>query len=111
MINSGPVAAGPIRLADLYKLAAPHATRPLKVSVGAGPVNLAWHVYFQHYKGARDLSEALAPIFNAPGSVRNWGAWGSMIGPGILQKSNSNWSRLPPGPDSPPNAQSRTSKP
>ena len=65
VINSGPVAAGPIRLADLYKLAAPHATRPLKVSVGAGPVNLAWHVYFQHYKGARDLSEALAPIFNA----------------------------------------------
>ncbi len=65
VINSGPVAPGPIRLADLYKLAAPHATRPIKVSVGAGPVNLAWHVYFQHYQGARDLSEALAPIFNA----------------------------------------------
>jgi len=45
VINSGPVAPGPIRLADLYKLAAPHATRPIKVSVGAGPVNLAWHVY------------------------------------------------------------------
>jgi len=65
VINSGPVARGPLRLADLYKMAAPCATRPLKVSVGAGPVNLAWHVYFKHYKGARELSEALAPIFNA----------------------------------------------
>ena len=65
VINSGPVAPGPLRLADLYKAAATHATRPLKVSVGAGPVNLAWHVYFNHYKNARELSEALAPIFNA----------------------------------------------
>jgi 5-methyltetrahydropteroyltriglutamate--homocysteine methyltransferase len=37
----------------------------MKVSVGAGPINLAWHVHFQHYKDARDLSYALAPIFNA----------------------------------------------
>jgi 5-methyltetrahydropteroyltriglutamate--homocysteine methyltransferase len=51
-------------LADFYKAAAAHATRPIKVSVGAGPVNLAWHVYFEHYKNARELSEALAPIFN-----------------------------------------------
>ena len=33
--------------------------------MGAGPINLAWHVYFQHYKDARELSFALAPIFNA----------------------------------------------
>src|SRR5918992_520836 len=32
--------------------------------VGAGPANLAWHVYFQHYKNAKDLSFALAHIFN-----------------------------------------------
>ena len=56
---------GPIRLADLYKLASRYATRPLKVSVGAGPVNLAWHVYYKHYKDPRELSYALAPIFNA----------------------------------------------
>jgi 5-methyltetrahydropteroyltriglutamate--homocysteine methyltransferase len=37
----------------------------MKVSVGAGPVNLAWHVYFEHYKDAKELSYALAPIFNA----------------------------------------------
>ena len=65
VINSGPVGPGPIRLADFYKAASEHATRPMKVSVGAGPVNLAWHVYYQHYQGPRDISEALAPIFNA----------------------------------------------
>ncbi len=65
VINSGPVSRGPIRLADLYKLASKYATKPLKVSVGAGPVNLAWHVYFQHYKDPKELSYALAPIFNA----------------------------------------------
>jgi 5-methyltetrahydropteroyltriglutamate--homocysteine methyltransferase len=65
VINSGPVTRGPIRLADLYKIAARHAKVPLKVSVGAGPANLAWHVYFKHYKNAKDLSFALAPIFNA----------------------------------------------
>jgi 5-methyltetrahydropteroyltriglutamate--homocysteine methyltransferase len=64
VINSGPVTHGPIRLADLYQIAARHATRPVKVSVGAGPANLAWHVYFKHYKNPKDLSFALAPIFN-----------------------------------------------
>jgi methionine synthase II (cobalamin-independent) len=65
VINSGPVSRGPIRLTDLYKIAARHAHRPVKVSVGAGPANLAWHAYFKHYENARDLSFALAPIFNA----------------------------------------------
>jgi 5-methyltetrahydropteroyltriglutamate--homocysteine methyltransferase len=65
VINSGPVTRGPIRLTDLYKIAERHATKPLKVSVGAGPVNLAWHVHFQHYKDAKEISYALAPIFNA----------------------------------------------
>jgi 5-methyltetrahydropteroyltriglutamate--homocysteine methyltransferase len=64
VINSGPVTHGPIRLADLYKIAKSHAHVPVKVSVGAGPANLAWHVYFKHYKNAKDLSFALAPIFN-----------------------------------------------
>jgi 5-methyltetrahydropteroyltriglutamate--homocysteine methyltransferase len=65
VVNSGPVSRGPIRLADLYKVAAKHAKTPIKVSVGAGPINLAWHVYFKHYKDAKDLSYALVPIFNA----------------------------------------------
>jgi methionine synthase II (cobalamin-independent) len=65
VVNSGPVKRGPIRLADLYHTAKKHAKVPVKVSVGAGPVNLAWHVYFKHYKNAKELSLALAPIFNA----------------------------------------------
>jgi methionine synthase II (cobalamin-independent) len=65
VINSGPVEHGPIRLVDLYKIASKYATKPMKVSVGAGPVNLAWHVYFEHYKDAKEISYALAPIFNA----------------------------------------------
>jgi 5-methyltetrahydropteroyltriglutamate--homocysteine methyltransferase len=65
VVNSGPVSRGPIHLADLYKIATKHTKKPIKVSVGAGPVNLAWHVYFKHYKNARELSFALAPIFNA----------------------------------------------
>ena len=64
-LSSRPPPCGPIRLADLYKIAAKTATKPIKVSVGAGPINLAWHTYFQHYKDARELSFALAPVFNA----------------------------------------------
>ena len=65
VVNSGPVTRGPIRLADLYQITASHARKPIKVSVGAGPANLAWHVYFKHYKTPKELSQALAPIFNA----------------------------------------------
>jgi 5-methyltetrahydropteroyltriglutamate--homocysteine methyltransferase len=64
VINSGPVSHGPIRLVDLFQIASKHSKSPVKVSVGAGPVNLAWHVYFKHYKNAKELSFALAPIFN-----------------------------------------------
>jgi 5-methyltetrahydropteroyltriglutamate--homocysteine methyltransferase len=65
VVNSGPIGdQAPLRLVDFYKLAKRYATRPVKVSVGAGPVNLAWHVYFKHYKDPRELSFALAPLFN-----------------------------------------------
>jgi 5-methyltetrahydropteroyltriglutamate--homocysteine methyltransferase len=69
VINNGPVDAGDskLRWGDLYKIAKSHATVPVKVSIGAGPANLAWHVYFNetsHYKNPKDLTFALAPIFN-----------------------------------------------
>src|SRR5688572_8575084 len=64
VINSGPVTHGTIRLADLYSSAAAKTTKPVKLSVGAAAMNLAWQVYFTHYKNAKDLSFALAPIFN-----------------------------------------------
>jgi 5-methyltetrahydropteroyltriglutamate--homocysteine methyltransferase len=64
VVNNGPVGKSRLRFADLYKIAAQHAKKPIKVSIGAGPINLAWHVYFQHYKDPRELSFALAPLFN-----------------------------------------------
>ena len=69
VINSGPVDATPdtLRWTDLYEIAAQYASAPIKVSIGAGPANLAWHVYFNedsHYKSPKELTFALAPIFN-----------------------------------------------
>ena len=69
VINSGPVDAAPdtLRWTDLYEIAARYAAAPVKVSIGAGPANLAWHVYFNedsHYKSPKELTFALAPIFN-----------------------------------------------
>jgi 5-methyltetrahydropteroyltriglutamate--homocysteine methyltransferase len=64
VVNNGEVKNSRLRFADLYRIAKTHAHRPVKVSVGAGPINLAWHVHFKHYKHAKDLSFALAPIFN-----------------------------------------------
>lgn len=69
VINSGPVDAAPdtLRWTDLYEIAARYASAPIKVSIGAGPANLAWHVYFNedsHYKSPKELTFALAPIFN-----------------------------------------------
>src|SRR5688572_32032549 len=64
VVNNGPVGNSRLRFADLYKVAKTHAHRPVKVSVGAGPANLAWHVHFKHYKDAKELSFALAPLFN-----------------------------------------------
>jgi 5-methyltetrahydropteroyltriglutamate--homocysteine methyltransferase len=67
VVNSGPVSRGPIRLADLYQVAKRAATRPVKVSVGAGPVNLAWHVYFE----MKDLVRAGATFLQ----IEDLGSW------------------------------------
>jgi len=69
VLNTGPVDSGPdkLRWTDLYQIAKQAANVPVKVSIGAGPANLAWHVYFNessHYKTPKDLTFALAPIFN-----------------------------------------------
>jgi methionine synthase II (cobalamin-independent) len=70
VINNGPVDKAPdaLRLPDLFDIAKKAAGDvPVKVSVGAGPANLAWHVYFNnqsHYKSPKELTFALAPIFN-----------------------------------------------
>ncbi len=69
VINNGPVDGSPdtLRWTDLYAMAAKFTNAPVKVSIGAGPANLAWHVYFNedsYYKSPKDLTFALAPIFN-----------------------------------------------
>ena len=69
VINNGPVdkQRDSLRWPDLYSIAKAHANAPVKVSIGAGPANLAWHVYFNdksYYKNAKDLTFALCPIFN-----------------------------------------------
>ena len=70
VINNGPVDKAPdaLRWPDLYDIAQKAAGKvPVKVSIGAGPANLAWHVYFNkdtYYKSAKELTFALCPLFN-----------------------------------------------
>jgi 5-methyltetrahydropteroyltriglutamate--homocysteine methyltransferase len=70
VINNGPVDKGgdALRWPDLYDIAQKAAGKvPVKCSIGAGPANLAWHVYFNnqsHYKSPKELTFALCPIFN-----------------------------------------------
>jgi 5-methyltetrahydropteroyltriglutamate--homocysteine methyltransferase len=67
--TTAKIERGPGRLAELYTVARRKATHPVKVSVGAGPINLTYHVYFDEpdsfYTDDRELAEDLVPIFNA----------------------------------------------
>jgi 5-methyltetrahydropteroyltriglutamate--homocysteine methyltransferase len=69
VLANGRAGPGPIRLDTMYRLAARHARRPVKVCVGAGPLNLPIHVDYAHpgsaYSDSRALTEDLVPIFNA----------------------------------------------
>jgi 5-methyltetrahydropteroyltriglutamate--homocysteine methyltransferase len=94
VVADGKIGPGPIRLAALHKLAVRHATKPVKASVGAGPLNLNIHVNYNHptsyYKDPRVLTEDLIPVFNtemkslvAAGSkalqLEDLGAWMPII--------------------------------
>ena len=66
---TGDVSRGiPGRLGEMYQSARKLTDKPIKVSVGAGPPNLTYHVDFNapgsKYKEARQLAEDLVPIFN-----------------------------------------------
>ena len=66
---TGEVSRGiPGRLGEMYQSARKLTDKPIKVSVGAGPPNLTYHVDFNApgstYKEARQLAEDLVPIFN-----------------------------------------------
>jgi methionine synthase II (cobalamin-independent) len=59
----------PSRLVEMYRHAKQVAHKPLKVSIGAGPPNLGFHVDYNApdsaYGNQRQLAEDLVPIFNA----------------------------------------------
>jgi 5-methyltetrahydropteroyltriglutamate--homocysteine methyltransferase len=66
---TGEVSRGiPGRLGEMYELARGLTDKPLKVSVGAGPPNLTYHVDLKvpgsRYDSPRRLAEDLVPIFN-----------------------------------------------
>src|SRR5919199_813904 len=66
---TGEVSRGiPARLGEMYEVARGLTDKPLKVSVGAGPPNLTYHVDLSvpgsRYDSPRRLAEDLVPIFN-----------------------------------------------
>jgi 5-methyltetrahydropteroyltriglutamate--homocysteine methyltransferase len=66
---TGDVSRGiPARLGEMYQVARGLTDKPLKVSVGAGPPNLTYHVDLNatgsRYDSPRKLAEDLVPIFN-----------------------------------------------
>ena len=67
---TGEVSRGiPGRLGEMFEVASQLTNRPLKVSLGAGPPNLTFHVDYDapgsKYSSPRQLAEELVPIFNA----------------------------------------------
>ena len=63
----GPIERGPVRLAELYAIAARAADRPVKACVGAGPVQLSTLAHFEAgpINNRYELSAALADVFRA----------------------------------------------
>ena len=64
---TGPIARGPLRLAELYRLAQRNTRRPIKACVGAGPVQLATNAAFVGgpLRDRYALSRALSEVFRA----------------------------------------------
>ena len=58
---------GPIRMAELFRMAQQNTERPIKACVGAGPIQLSAMAHFQGgpIKDRYGLSRALSEIFNA----------------------------------------------
>jgi len=63
----GPIERGPVRLAELYRIAQRNSARPVKACVGAGPVQLSTLAHFQSgpIKNRHELAFALADVFRA----------------------------------------------
>jgi hypothetical protein len=65
VINSGPVSRGPIRLTDLYKVAAKHAKVPSRCPSARARSTWRGTSTSSTTRIAKELSYALVPIFNA----------------------------------------------
>ena len=63
----GPIERGPVRLAELYGIAAAAATRPVKACVGAGPLQLSTMAHYESgpVTNRFELAAALAEVFRA----------------------------------------------
>ena len=63
----GPIERGPVRLAELYRIAQRNTKRPIKACVGAGPVQLSPLAHFEAgpVKNRYELADALADVFRA----------------------------------------------
>ncbi len=63
----GPIERGPVRLAELYRIAQRNTRTPVKACVGAGPVQLSTLAHFQGgpIKDRYALAFALADVFRA----------------------------------------------
>ncbi len=63
----GPIVRGPVRMAELFRIAQRNANRPVKACVGAGPIQLSTLAHFEQgpIKDRYELSRALAEIFRA----------------------------------------------
>ncbi len=63
----GPIERGPLRLAELFRIAQRNTALPVKACVGAGPVQLSTLAHFQSgpVKNRFDLADALADVFRA----------------------------------------------
>ena len=67
VVVDGPIERGPIRLAELYAIAAAETDRPIKACVGAGPLQLSTMAHFRGgpVRNRYELSAALADVFRA----------------------------------------------
>jgi 5-methyltetrahydropteroyltriglutamate--homocysteine methyltransferase len=63
----GPIERGPVRLAELYRIAQRNTKLPIKACVGAGPVQLSTLAHFEGgpIKDRYALAHALADVFRA----------------------------------------------
>jgi 5-methyltetrahydropteroyltriglutamate--homocysteine methyltransferase len=63
----GPIERGPVRMAELYRIAQRNTARPVKACVGAGPVQLSTLAHFESgpIEDRYALAFALADVFRA----------------------------------------------